>query len=147
MITPAINGDQKIKEYELFLMGQPIFNPYQPNKGPYVVVEGEVAVYRGTEWVETIRPGEFLDELTLAPAQDAAAIAKTNCQLVSIDEAMVAALEQYPPDFVVQIMRVMVERLTRRVVPPIRLVTLPQIQPASHRLPKTRASTKTLSLA
>jgi CRP-like cAMP-binding protein len=142
-----MNGDQKIKEYELFLMGQPILSSHQSNKGPYVVVEGEVAVYRGNEWVETIRPGEFLDELTLPPAQDVTAIAKTNCQLVSIDEAMVAALEQYSPDFVVQIMRVMVGRLTCRLAPPIRLVIPAQIQPASHKLPKTRASTKTFSLA
>lgn len=147
MTTPNLPNAQKLKAYELYWTGQAIFKPNQLNETPYVVVEGEVAVYEGEELVETRGPGQFLNDLRLTPAKNTTVIAKTNCLLIALDEKMLAALEPYPPDFVVEIMQVMVERLTRRVLPPLQRAIRRHIQPVGSRIPRPREAAITFSLA
>ena len=120
-MTITTDASKNIKDYELCLMGQPILDAERTGNRLYVVVEGEVAILLGDKLVKTIRSGGFVDELLLQETEcfGLTAIAQTNCQLIAIDETMCAALERHPPDFIVQIMQVMVERLTRQVKPPI----------------------------
>ncbi|MBI1881925.1 MAG: cyclic nucleotide-binding domain-containing protein [Chloroflexi bacterium] len=149
MTTSASNPSQKIKDYELFLMGHPIFSADQPGEAIYVVVEGEVTIYRGDRPAKTLRSGEFLNEIHLRATEGPGfcAIAKTNCRLVVIDQKIMAVLEQYPLDFRVEAMRVMVERLTWRVSPPIQLAIRPQPQPGIRSaIIKTRSISDTFSL-
>jgi CRP-like cAMP-binding protein len=122
MNMPA-DQTQQLKTYELFLMGHPICKDYSSSSKLYIVVEGEVAIFLGHELIATINPGEFLDGALLsklAPSE-LNIIARTNCQLVAIEPAMAAALASHPPEFAIQIVRAMVERLTRQLEPPVQL--------------------------
>ena len=139
---------QQIKDYQLFLMGHRIFGAGQSGQALYIVVMGEVTLYRGETPIKTLRPGEFLDEtdLNATAGRHLSAIAKTNCHLVAVDQKIRAALEQYPPDFRVEAMQVMVERLTWRVSPPIQLVVRPPAQPGLRSGIKSRSISDSFSM-
>jgi CRP-like cAMP-binding protein len=149
MTTATTNQSQKIKDYELFLMGHPIFSAGRAGEALYVVVGGEVIIYRGDKPTQILKPGDFVSEIHLRTTEGQAftAIAKTNCYLVTIDQNIAAVLEQYPRDFRVEAMRVMVERLTWRVLPPIQLAIRPQIQSGIRSAIKTRSISDSFSLA
>jgi CRP-like cAMP-binding protein len=148
MTTSATNQSQQIKDYQLFLMGHRIFNAGQSGQAIYIVVVGEVTLYRGETPIKTLRPGEFLDETDLkAAGRHLSAVAKTNCHLVAVDQKIRTVLEQYPPDFRVEAIQVMVERLTRRVSPPIQLVVRPPTQPDLRSSVQSRSISDSFSLA
>jgi CRP-like cAMP-binding protein len=148
MLTSASNQPQKMKEYELFLMGHPIFKANQPGEICYILVEGEAAIYQYSQLVETLQPGEILDKVSLDKIYglDYVVFAKINCCLVSIDEQIAAVLTAYPPDFRVQAMRVMVERLAFRLTPPIQLTVRPPVQSPARPLPKMRSTSDTFGI-
>ena len=147
MTTSTINNQpQELKDYELFLMGQPIFNADRPGAAIYIVVEGEAAILQNRNLVQTLKPGEFLDERVTANPYSTA-VAKSNCYLVPIDPKIRTVLEQYPLDFRVEAIRVMVERLTWRVSPPFKLAVRPLAQPVLARSTKTRSNSDAFSVA
>lgn len=149
MTTATTNQPKKIKDYELFLMGHPIFSAGQTGETIYVLIEGEVIICRGSEPIRTLRPGDFLNQMHLQTAEDQefAAIARTNCHLVAVDQKIALVLEQYPGDFRVEAMRVMVERLTWRVLPPFQLAIPSHPQPNLRSPLKTRSISDTFNLA
>jgi CRP-like cAMP-binding protein len=126
-------------------MGQPIFNTDQPGADIYIVVEGEAAILQNGDLVQTLNPGEFLDERVTANPYSTA-IAKTNCYLVPIDQQIRTVLEQYPPHFRIEAIRVMVERLTWRVSPPFKLAVPPLSRPLPASPTRTRAITDTFNI-
>jgi CRP/FNR family cyclic AMP-dependent transcriptional regulator len=79
----------------------------------YVVKEGEVEVLVRDRVVETIGPRGILGEMALIDRnpRSASALAKTDCQLVPIDEARFTYLVQQTPYFAIEVMRVMARRL------------------------------------
>lgn len=125
-------------------MGHPIINADEPGEAIYILVEGEVIIQRCNEPIKILKPGDFLDEKLLKPGLSA--IAKTNCRLVSVDQKIVAALTQYPLDFRVAAIQIMVERLTWRVSPPIQLAIRPQALPLTRNFIKIRSNSDTYSV-
>jgi len=79
----------------------------------YILKEGEVDILVHDKIVETIGPGEILGEMALIDQnpRSATAVARTNCQLVSIDEKRFTFLVQQTPYFAIEVMRVMARRL------------------------------------
>ncbi|MBE7471952.1 MAG: hypothetical protein HS114_22670 [Anaerolineales bacterium] len=98
---------QQTKGYEFFFRSQPIFNPKQPGRLIYVIVEGEVAIFQNERLIEMMGPGHYLVETTLPAAAGLIAIAHTDCRLVAINEVMLAALVQLSPEAVVRIVQIM----------------------------------------
>lgn len=149
MPTFTDNQPQKMKDYELFLMGHPIFKANQPGEARYILVEGEAAIYHHGKLVETLQPGEILDSVAFGQTYgpDYVVFAKVNCYLVSIDEKIAAVLIAYPLDFRVEAMRVMVERLAFRLTPPIQLTVRPHVQPFVRPMPKVRSTSDTFGIA
>ena len=90
-----------------------IFAEGQPGDVMYVVKDGEVDVLIHNQVVETIGPGDVLGEMALIDQQprSATAVARTDCQLVSINEARFKYLVQQTPYFAIEVMRVMARRL------------------------------------
>jgi|GEM_PF-5656859 len=148
MLTSSDNQPQKMKEYELFLMGHPIFKANQPGEIFYILVEGEAAIYQYGQLVESLQPGEILDKVSLGKIYglDYVVFAKVNCYLVPIDEKIADVLTAYPPDFRVQAMRVMVERLAFRLTPPIQLTVRPPTHSPVRPLPKVRSTSDTFGI-
>jgi len=93
--------------------GEAIFRAYDMGAEMYVVIEGEVELTIGEKVLETLGPGEPFGEMALidqAP-RVATAIAKTRCKLAVISEKRFLFLVQTRPEFALQIMKVMADRL------------------------------------
>ena len=96
--------------------GQIIFEYGQTRDFMYVVKKGEVDIVIHGQVVETVGEEGFFGELALidqAP-RSAAAIAKTDCLLIKIDERQFLYLIQETPFFALIVMRTMAARIRRR---------------------------------
>lgn len=81
----------------------------------YVVVEGQADLLVKNKLVEELGPGGVLGEMALldTAARSATAVAKTACKLVPIDEKRFHFLVRQTPNFALQLMRIIADRLRR----------------------------------
>ncbi len=96
--------------------GQTIFNEGDTGGvAMYVVVEGEVDLLVKGKLVESLGPGGVLGEMALLDnvPRSASAVAKSACRLVEINEKRFKFLVQQTPNFALQMMRVIADRLRR----------------------------------
>jgi CRP-like cAMP-binding protein len=93
--------------------GTTIFREGENGNNMYVIQEGEANIIVNGQVVETIGPGGIAGELSLIePSPRSATVtAKTECKVVSIDEAKFKILVHHTPYFALQVMRVMADRL------------------------------------
>lgn len=105
-----------------FSSGDIIFKEGQPGDKMYVVKEGEVEISVKGQIVLTAGPGELLGEMALIDSvcRSATATARTDCQLIPIDEKRFTFLVQQTPFFSLHVMRILVERLRKmnQLLPP-----------------------------
>jgi len=101
------------RDFESHPAGYVVFRVGEPGDRMYVIKEGEVDIIVNDKVVETVGPGGIIGEMALIDtrARSATAVAKTDCQLVPIDEKRFAFLIQQTPYFSLQVMRVLVGRL------------------------------------
>lgn len=102
-------------DFESFPAGKVIFEEGEAGRQLYVVKDGEVDIVIHGNTVETIGPGGVFGEMALIEAgtRSAKAVAHTDCALVPIDERRFSFLIQQTPQFALQVMRIMAERLRR----------------------------------
>ena len=95
--------------------GQALFREGQSGDAFYVVCAGEVDVLVGDELVETVGPGGIVGEMALIDGgpRSASAVARTPARVVKLDEKRFQFLVQQTPNFAIQVMRVMADRLRR----------------------------------
>jgi CRP/FNR family cyclic AMP-dependent transcriptional regulator len=96
--------------------GQLIFEEGQTRDFMYIVKKGEVDLLVRGNVVETVCEDGFFGEMALidqAP-RSAAAIAKTNCSLIRLDERQFLFLVQETPFFALMVMRTLAARIRRR---------------------------------
>ena len=100
-------------EHESVPAGRRIFSEGELGDVMYVVKEGEVDVIVRDRVIETLGPGGIVGEMALIDKnpRSATAIARTDCQLVPINETRFSFLVQQTPYFALQVMRVMAHRL------------------------------------
>jgi CRP/FNR family transcriptional regulator, cyclic AMP receptor protein len=79
----------------------------------YVVLKGEVDIVINDKIVETVRHGGMFGEMALIDnhVRSAGAWAKTPVEAVSFDKQEFLKLLGTKPDFAIEVMRVMAERL------------------------------------
>jgi CRP-like cAMP-binding protein len=95
--------------------GQTIFVEGEMGAAMYVVLEGEVELQINDKVVETVAADEPFGEMALidqAP-RTATAVAKTNVRLLVIPENRFLFMVSAMPQFSLQIMRVMADRLRK----------------------------------
>jgi CRP-like cAMP-binding protein len=102
-------------EFESHPAGKVIFQEGDAGRQLYAVKEGEVDIVVHGRVVETVGPGGIFGEMALIDAgtRSASAIARTDCQLVPVDERRFSFLIQQTPQFALQVMRIIVERLRK----------------------------------
>jgi len=100
-----------------FSAGATIFVEGEPGDVMYVILEGEVEVRVRNVWIDVLSSGEIVGEMALidAKARSATAIARSNCRLAAVDEQHFLYMVQETPLFALHVMRVLVERLRRRM--------------------------------
>lgn len=100
---------------EVFPAEAVIFQQGDPRTFMYVVNEGEVEIRLGGKVLEVVGPNGIFGEMAMidgAP-RTAAAVARTECKLVPVDQRRFQFLVQQTPYFAIEIMRLLVERLRR----------------------------------
>jgi CRP-like cAMP-binding protein len=111
-LASIYQNSKDAKDYEA---GTTVFAQGEPSDVMYVVLAGELELQRGGRAFETLTAGAIVGEMAMidkAP-RSAAAIAKTNCRLVPVDEKRFEFMVAQTPFFAVHIMRVIVDRLRR----------------------------------
>ncbi len=100
-------------DIQTFAEGQNVFEVGDPASVMYVVMSGQVDIVVHEKIIDTVEPSGIVGEMALIDSRprSATAIAKTECQVVPINRALFAKLIQSEPDFAIQVMRIMVERL------------------------------------
>lgn len=114
---PAILGIFKPdEETESFAKGQVIFQQGEMGDVMYCILKGKVEILFNDKVINTHSVGEIFGEMALIDTQvrSASAIAKTDCELVSVNERRFIFLTQQHPFFALHIMRILAERLRKR---------------------------------
>ncbi|MEA5502660.1 cyclic nucleotide-binding domain-containing protein [Halotia wernerae UHCC 0503] len=117
MLTPVItvNIFQKQPNPQTFAAGQVIFEEGEAGDFMFGIVAGEVNILVNGKVVETIETGEVFGTGVLIGVENRTytAIAKTNCQLASLDQERFLFAVQETPMFALQVIKNYSERLTR----------------------------------
>jgi CRP/FNR family transcriptional regulator, cyclic AMP receptor protein len=96
-----------------FSEGQIIFNEGDTGKLMYLVKTGEVEISKKGRQIDHVSPGGVFGEMALIDSspRSATARAKTDCQLIPVDEFRFLFLVQHAPYFSLQVMGVLAERI------------------------------------
>jgi CRP/FNR family transcriptional regulator, cyclic AMP receptor protein len=100
-------------EFEFFPQGKNVFREGEPGSVMFVVKEGAVEIRVKNELLETIGPGSIFGEMALVDSRprSATAVCKTSCKLVPIDEKTFRFLIKQTPDFALQVMTILANRI------------------------------------
>lgn len=93
--------------------GETVFRAFDMGAEMYVVLEGQVELSIDDKVIEVLGPGEPFGEMSLidqAP-RTATATARSACKLAVIPEKRFLFMVQTTPQFALQIMKVMADRL------------------------------------
>ncbi len=106
------------KNVDYYAAGETIFQAGDEGHCMYVVQAGEVDVMTGETLIETIGPGGIFGEMALIDKspRSATVVARSDARLVPIDEAKFMQHVHRTPFFALQVMRIMTERLRRRML-------------------------------
>lgn len=100
-----------------YAAGKVIFSKGDPGDVMYVVQSGEVEILLDDVIIDRHGPGAVFGEMALIDAgpRSATAVAATDCRLVPVNQQRFEFLVQQTPHFATTVMRIMVERLRRRM--------------------------------
>ena len=102
-------------DFRIFSSSATVFEEGDAADTMYVILEGEVELYIGDKKVDTLGAGEIFGEMALIDntPRVATAVAKTLCKLVLVSQKRFLFMVQQTPNFSLQIMRVIAERLRK----------------------------------
>jgi CRP-like cAMP-binding protein len=105
------------KDVRRFTAGQPVFVEGAAPDGMYSVLEGEVEILMNGKVRETVQAGGIFGELALLDdhPRSATAVARTDCAIAVVNAKRFQMLVQQTPYFALEVMRVMAERLRRKL--------------------------------
>jgi CRP-like cAMP-binding protein len=103
------------KEFMIVPAGQVIFQKGGIADQMYVVIEGEVEITIDGRFLDITGAGGIIGEMALIDSspRSATAIAKTECKLVPVDQKRFTFLVQQTPNFAINVMKIMVERIRK----------------------------------
>ena len=111
----VLNHIDETHGYQSFPAGATIIKKGAPGNVMYIVKAGMVEVRDGRRVLDTVEPGGVVGEVALIDAgeRSASVVAKTDCQLLPIDEEQFVLLVERMPYFALQVMRTLADRLRR----------------------------------
>lgn len=99
-----------------YTAGTTIFNEGDPgDECMYVLESGNVEIANHKQFLELIEPGGFFGEMGLInrKPRSATATAKTDCEVVILNQGDFYFLIQHAPYFAIEVMQVLAERVRR----------------------------------
>jgi CRP-like cAMP-binding protein len=96
-----------------YAAGDTVFNTGDPGDVMYVVKSGEVDVQVDGQTVSSVAAGGMIGEMAILDQgpRSATAVARSDCELVPVDQKRFTFLVQQTPFFAIQVMRSLVTRL------------------------------------
>ncbi|MDX2256629.1 MAG: cyclic nucleotide-binding domain-containing protein [Pseudanabaenaceae cyanobacterium bins.39] len=106
---------QNSQEFVCIPAGQAIFRQGDPADVMYAIVEGEVDILIDGKLLDTTGKGGLVGEMAMIESvpRRATVIAKTDCKIVPISEHRFKFLVQQTPNFAINVMKIMVERIRK----------------------------------
>ena len=103
-------------DFKIFSAGQIIFSEGDIGKEMYFIKSGEVDIFLEGKVLITLGAGEIFGEMALIDTKIryANAIAKSDCEIIAIDEKYFNFLIQEHPYFALNVMRVLADRLRKQ---------------------------------
>jgi len=103
------------KDFVIIPAGQVIFEKGGIADHMYAIIEGEVEISIDGKLLDTTASGGIVGEMALIDSspRSATAIAKTECKLVPVDHKRFTFLVQQTPNFALNVMKIMVERIRK----------------------------------
>lgn len=100
-----------------FDAGSSIFKKGDPGDSMFVVTHGEVDIVSDGKVVDHLSDGEIFGEMALIDKEkrSADAVAKTDCEIVVIDEPRFLYMTENTPMFALRVMRMVTARLRERM--------------------------------
>lgn len=100
---------------ERYAGGDLIFKQGEPGEVLYVIRSGEVEIQTNGVTVDTIGEEAIFGEMALidSTSRSATALARTDCELIPVDEKRFTFLVQQTPFFAIHVMRILTERLRK----------------------------------
>lgn len=104
---------RQLTDFESYREGQTIFKEGEPGDHMYFVLAGRINIVVRETVVDTVGMGGIVGEMALIDdkPRSASAVAHTACKVIAIDQGRFMLLVQETPDFAIQVMRVMANRL------------------------------------
>lgn len=102
-------------EFKAVWAGSSVFKEGDFSDAMYVVLEGEVELYMGGKWVETLGPREIVCEMALIDSAPrvATGVARTPCKLAPVPQRRFLFMVQQTPCLSLHIMKAIAERLRK----------------------------------
>jgi len=103
------------KDFVTIPAGQTIFQKGDVADYMYAILDGEVEIFIDGKLLDTTGVGGIVGEMALIDASPrrGTAIAKTECKLVPVDQKRFTFLVQQTPQFSINVMKIMIERIRR----------------------------------
>jgi CRP-like cAMP-binding protein len=113
-IVQMLRNDQDVTRLK---SGQVIFHEGERGDAMYAVLEGKVHIVHNHQVIQVIEAGGIFGELALIDdhPRSASAIAGTDVQIARITEKRFEFLVQYSPQFAIEVMRSIAQRLRHRM--------------------------------
>jgi CRP/FNR family cyclic AMP-dependent transcriptional regulator len=111
----ALNLFSNSQDFVSFSTAQTIFKEGDQGKVMYAIIEGEVDILVGEKVIDTVGRGGIIGEMALIDTspRSATAVPKTDCKVVPISRRHFTFLIQHTPNFALEVMQVMANRLRR----------------------------------
>jgi CRP/FNR family cyclic AMP-dependent transcriptional regulator len=111
----TINLFNNAKDFIIIPAGEVIFEKGGIADYMYVIIEGEVEILIDGKFLDITSDGGIIGEMALIDSspRSATAIAKTECKLVPVDQKRFEFLVQQTPNFSINVMKIMVERIRK----------------------------------
>ncbi|MFN4978948.1 MAG: cyclic nucleotide-binding domain-containing protein [Pseudanabaena sp.] len=115
MTLTTINLFNNAKDFIIIPAGEVIFEKGGIADYMYVIIEGEVEILIDGKFLDITSDGGIIGEMALIDSspRSATAIAKTECKLVPVDQKRFEFLVQQTPNFSINVMKIMVERIRK----------------------------------
>jgi CRP-like cAMP-binding protein len=100
-------------EFRVFRPGETVFREGDPGDFMFVVQKGEVELHKGGRLLATLGEGEMVGEMALLESKprSVTVVAKSQSQLVPVDQKRFLFLVRNTPYFAIEVMKSMSARL------------------------------------
>lgn len=114
-IAMTVNIFKHETDVQQFAAGQTIFTPGDPGDMMFAVKSGEVDILINDVLVETVGEGGIFGEMALVDhlPRSGRSVARTDCELIRIDEDRFMKLVKFNPFFALEVLKVTTARLRR----------------------------------